>query len=700
MRPNADMSFRLGIASWAMLAAPALAGQVDSAATANPGDIVVTAQRREQRLLDVPLAVSAVSGEQLQDRGVQRLSDLQTSIPGLWIVETTTGSERLQLRGVSQQVGLPTVAVYIDEVNVNPGAVGSGISVRAIDLERIEVLRGPQATLYGEGSMGGTVRYITAKPDLDNATGRVNAQVGDVQRNGGTAWLVEGAASVPLVPGKLAARIAGAYEENGGWVTTGLGNAANNGRFKTLRGSLLYDSGEVFDGSLVYLYQDSRQDDGNYARDDGSYFYPDAIPMPARNTYHFGNAVINFDLDFATLTSSTGFLDIDNSSDNFFPFAFPLPGGALLPLSSKSRSVGQVRRWTQEFRLVSQGEGPFNWLLGGLYTDDRIRSGFSTAPFPDSTPFTDLATSRVWSFYGEGSYRFAERFTLLAGGRYFQNRRSNNNNTEFRTFRTFNPRFNISYDTGAGNIYANVAKGFRSGGFNDPDLVLPGEEFFEPEKLWSYEVGAKQELLGRTLTVDFAVYYNDYQDIQSILLPTNNQPQQGRTINSGRAQGFGVDLGLTVTPIENFVGAITIGFNDVKYKTESLAVLPGDPLDNRPRWTISTSLDYRRPISDTATMFGRVDLGFSDSFVSTLRLLDTLPIVQRDGRAFPGQIRVNSRETVNARLGVEFGGLQIYAFGQNLTDNFEAVYAGGVIQTAEGARPRPRTLGVGAAFRF
>jgi iron complex outermembrane receptor protein len=691
-----------------MVTTPAFAQNAEEA-VADRAEIIVTAQRREERLQDVPIAISAVTAEDFEQRGARRLQDLQFSIPGLNIVETSPGSERLQIRGISQQAGLPTVATYIDEMNMNPNAVTGGVDIRSVDLERVEVLKGPQPTLYGEGSMGGTIRYITANPDLDNLTVRGSAEIGTIE-NGDTAYRVEGAASVPIAPGTFAVRVAGAYEYTGGYIDTPRGDDQNGTRYTTARIKALFKPSETFTLSAMFMHHEWDQKDASYGFADGTYNYTDTFAQPAKGQYDVANLVGTIDLGFADFTSSTGYLSRKGRIDVSFPFAFPLPGGVLLPLSSNSRSAGEFERWTQEFRLTSTGAGPFKWLLGATYTDDKSKSGGSLLPVTTPIVLAPDQTSKAWAVYAEGSYTFGAA-TLTMGGRYYSDKRSNAARTATNTFNTFNPRINLSVKTGdSGLIYLNASKGFRSGGFNTPGLFAPGEETYAPEKLWTYEAGFKQQILDRTLSLEGAVFYHDYKGIQSILLPTDNSPRIGRTINSGVARGWGQELAIVVRPDRAFTATFTVGHNDLTYRSTSLAVRPGDRLDNVPTWTWSAAVDYRKPVSDKVTLFANASLASTSGFTSTLRLfadqtfngvfVPGLSIVQRDGTRFPTIVRALPREIVNARIGADFGAITAYVYGQNLTNNFDSVYAGGVIQASQGARPRPRTIGAGLSFKF
>ncbi|MFN5630541.1 MAG: TonB-dependent receptor domain-containing protein, partial [Sphingomonadales bacterium] len=485
-----------------------------------------------------------------------------------------------------------------------------------------------------------------------------------------------------------------------GYVDTRFGKDQNATRYTTGRIKALFRPSDSFEVSALYMHHEWDQKDASYAFDDGTYIFPDSLPQPAKGQYDVANLVATADLGFADLVSSTGYLKSSGSLDVFFPFAFPVAPGVNIPLSFSSRSSAAFERWTQEFRLTSSGDGPFKWLLGATYTDDAIKNGNGQLPITTPIVLTPGQTSKAWAAYGEGSYTFGAT-TLTVGGRYYSDKRSDNGRTQDNTFSTFNPRFNLSIKTGdSGLVYLNASKGFRSGGFNTPGLFAPGEETYGPESLWTYEGGFKQQLLGKTLTVEGAIYYHDYSNIQSVLLPITNAPTIGRTINSGVARGWGQELAIVARPDKAFTATFTVGHNDLTYRTASLAVLPGDPLDNVPKWTASAAIDYRKPVSDKVTIFASADVSHTSGFFSTLRLFQTLAIVQRTGERFPLVVRALPRDIVNVRFGAEFGAITAYVFGRNLTNNFNAVYAGGVIQANEGARPRPRTFGAGLSFNF
>ncbi|MCA3254071.1 MAG: TonB-dependent receptor [Alphaproteobacteria bacterium] len=705
-----------GLLAASCLAAPVLAQQPGAAAVETaaaddlaPAEIVVTAQRREQRLVDVPISVSAFTGKDIENRGVATLSELQAAIPSLRIVDIGPGSQRIQLRGISQYLGLPTVGNYLDEFSVNnEGAAGSA-EIRLLDLERVEVLRGPQPALYGEGSMGGTIRYVTAQPELDAVFGSVRGELSSVS-DGDVGFRTEGVVNLPVATDSAAIRIAAAHEQLPGFADASFGKDINDGTVTTIRGkALVKPQGGPLTVSLLGLWHRADQDAKSYSlanRTTGQ-----VVPSPTRQRYGLGNLVVSYDFGGATLLSSTGYLDqtgrtVDDSS-RFYNQLF----GAPLLRTALTDSRGTFKRFAQELRLASNGSGPLSYLLGGSYSNARTTgnvagTGEGLTPVPPSAlgvVFTQTSASRskVLALFGSVNYDVASNLTIGLGGRYFRDRRSTNSvfaltgfgtppsvSRGAATFTSFNPRVDITLKTSEdGILYANAAKGFRSGGFNQViDPTTPPT--FGPERLWSYEVGTKQGLLDNRLLLEAAIYYNDYKGIQATVI------QSGVTVagtrNAGKANGWGADFTLQARPQTDLSFSATLGWNDVAYKTLSPDRRPGDALDMVPRWTWSLAADYTPQISDGAKLILHADAGYTRKASITLR---NLP---------PSLAPVNftdSRVLVNARAGVAFGALEVYAFANNLFDEAKIVNPA-FAAFFEPIRTRPRTVGLGFKGQF
>ena len=694
------------LAATALLATPAFA-QTATGADSSQGaaDIIVTAQKREERLIDVPVSISVFSANDIANRNVSTLDALQASIPGLRMVDIGPGSQRIQLRGISQYQGLPTVGVYLDEFSVLTLGPSGTAEIRLLDMERIEVLRGPQAALYGESSMGGTIRYLTANPDLGTFGGSALGEVSTV-RDGATGYRLEGVVNAPLIQDKLGLRIAAARENLPGWVDGPLGDDRNGQDNTTIRGTLLFEPTSALSIKLLGLYNNSEQWVKSYALPDRT--TAQIVPSIANQDYWLGTLVVSYDVGPVTLMSSTGYLDqsgrsVDDSAQ-FYNELFRAP----LLTTAVTDSRGNFRRWSQEFRLTSNSTGPLRYVAGINYFDaessGRITGDGESNVLPPELlgvvfeQDTDSFRSQALAVYGSLAYDFNDVVTLDVGGRYFYDQRSVKSvftligfpipptvTDDLGSFRSFNPSVSLSVKTGdSGQVYARVAKGFRSGGFNQvTDPIIPPT--YGPETLWTYEIGTKQSLLDGILFVDAAVYYNDYTNIQANQLVN---PTVATVVNAGDARGPGVDLTVQAKPIPDLSAMATLGYNNLRYRGETLDRKPGDPADMVPDWTWSIALDYTPKLNDRVGLLAHFDIGFIDEARITIRS------PRLNQTAF-----TQARTVANLRLGATFGRIEGYVFANNLFDENK------IVNPAFGAffeptRTRPRTLGIGARAHF
>ncbi len=686
-----------------------VAGGTEASADALPGDIIVTAQRYKQRLQDVPLSVSAVSGDELEARGTTDLKDLQYSVPGFSTYETGAGRQTIQLRGISTTIGASTVGAYFDETPLSLDTTTDGFNVRMIDLERVEVLRGPQATLYGQGSMGGTIRYIPASPRLDAASGSFNGEY-STTRYGASNYKAVGVFNLPLTTDVAAIRLVAGYERIGGFidnVATGENNV-NSADIYTARASFLLQPNDRFSLSLLGLYQNTKQAN----QDSGIDHQTSAlVPSPLRDRYTLVQGKIAYDLDFAELSTSASWIDRRNLtqfdlSPTFVPvlvFGFGLPVGFIDRVGVVATTDYEI--FNSEVRLASQSEGPFGWQIGAAYNALNIHQYGGTFTAPGALPFDLIASDDVrknqsYTVYGEANYAFTPQLKAIVGVRYFrENKKRNGVSTNFgvssidigdASFDTINPRFNLSYEfTPNSMVYANAAKGFRSGGFNQTSSgggLIDVPPTYEPDKIWTYELGTKHQLFGNKLILDASVYRSEWSDVQS----NNFAPGGVSTIinNSGHVSGWGVDLSATARPVQDLTLTGTYGWNNLKFDEATADKAVGDPVDAAVRNSWSASLDYRPALSDTITGIFRVDYQHAGKGQFTLRN-QPVQIIRRP-----------KRDLVNLRVGVEVGPVEVALFANNLFDEDAPSIVGPFSLFPENIEQRPRVIGVSASAHF
>jgi iron complex outermembrane receptor protein len=665
-------------------------------------EIVVTAQKREERLIDVPMAITAVTGVEIERRGVSSLQDLQYSVPGLSVVQSGPGQERIQIRGISTTNGLPTVGQYLDEMPVSIDDNTQSLDLRLIDMERIEVLRGPQGTLYGEGSMGGTIRYLTANPDLTRFGGSFEAQAGAVT-NGDAAWRTNGVVNLPLVKDRVGLRLVAGYENTGGWIDsleTGRKNV-NAAKIFTIRGKVLADITDNVQAWVMVLHQNQKQDYQDYGKDRQTSARLAEFNNP---NYDLVNAVVRLDLGWGSLLNSFGYQKAKNNtmtdlSSVYVPLLPRLgfPSGFITSVGLNSTSSTDV--YTDELRLASKPGGALDWTVG-MYGRELDRDGVSkTVTAPGAPPFDLIAAdatskSTAWAAFGEADWNITDHLTVTGGLRYFHERRTltaqsasfgtpatNNNNGDFSSA---NPRVNVSYKISRdGLVYASAAKGFRSGGFNS--AATGGPLTYDPEKLWTYELGTKHQFLDHRLSFDVAGYYNDWKGVQSSFFPVG--AALGYITNGGKVNGEGVDASLTAHPTDSLTFNATYGWNNLAYKTRSAEHAVGDPVDYAVRQSWSGFIDYRRPVFRSAKGFARLDYQHAGHS----------SIINRGAGV---NVAIGDRDLLNARVGVDLGQVEVAVFANNLTDVSTPIIPGPYGVILQDVEPVPRLVGVNFKAKY
>jgi outer membrane receptor protein involved in Fe transport len=713
------------LATACLLAAPASA-QSSGASGAGAGsadtleEIVVTAQKREEKLLDVPMSITAVTGRALEERGVTTLQEIASTIPGLSMLEYSPGQQRIQIRGISAATNSPVIGLYIDELPINLDSTQQGLDVRFLDLDRIEVLRGPQGTLYGEGSMGGTIKYVTRDPNLEQASFGFDSAFGSVA-DGSELYRGNFIANLPLIADRLGVRIVGGYERSPGWVDYPLagGEDVNEGESTTLRVKGLWQATDRLIASLLLMYQDSSYDSQGFA--DADREAPYLIDQPYSDETTLASLVLEYDAGPLTVLSATGYVDRTSEAafdvTGFFapiytfppPFGFGLPPGSVRTVELRGDSEYEIL--TQEIRLASSGDAALEWTLGAYYRDyeESLASESETTPNP-LAPLQVLdalleRSSRQFAAFGELTYAWTEQFGTTLGLRYFRDerdRRGFSANFGFplpepldeETFTAVNPRVVFSYSPEDDRLfYASASKGFRSGGFNlvgsrPPGCNVPVD--YEPEKLWTYELGSNLSFGEGRVVLQSAVYHNDWKDIQVSEFCPGSQLTQ--TSNVGAASGTGVDVQLTLRPTDTLDVVLSGGYTDSQYDDTSASHREGDQIDFVPEFTFGASIDWAFRWGSTLPGKLHVDYQHTDAF--TIALRNFANPVNPDGISAS-----DSLGRLNARLALEAGDWEIALFGQNLTDEDGAVMPPiGVLLVP--VSPQPRTVGVGLRYNY
>jgi iron complex outermembrane receptor protein len=440
-------------------------------------EVVVTVERREQTLMNVPQAVQAITGAELQRQGYTDLIDTIRMIPGASIPATiSAGTEVYQIRGVAagQAIGDSTVGFYLDEFAFSIPGLPFAPSTNVYDLQRVEVVRGPSGTLYGQGSLGGTIKVLTNPPKLDVWEGSLELS-GSTTSDGAPNGSGSGMINIPLEPGKMALRGVFSVDHLGGYVDLPhLGEKDANYKTEIFgRVKLLVTPTDRLRIILGYWHDDVQQGVTNRMDSFNPPTANDTGPGKSPLSYSLYTSDIEYDLGFASLLSSTGYLD-----ERFFLVAVgsqPAFGNYNITTGNYAKSI------SQEFRLTSKAEGPLNWVAGAFYRDSKIlaTSSFSVT-IPGLTATSDnLTTSKSWAVYGEASLKmFGGHLIPTVGGRYFSDDRALHENSGLLLYgpppqnlgpfletingtnSAFSPHFNLAWHPNSqGMVYVEVAKG-------------------------------------------------------------------------------------------------------------------------------------------------------------------------------------------------------------------------------------------------
>lgn len=694
-------------------------------------EIVVTATKRETNLQNTPLAVSAIGGEELQARGIREFEQYYREVPGVALVDLGPGSKKYVIRGINTELlpnGEPQVQQYLDDVPLSADTPQPDI--RLYDLERVEILRGPQGTLYGSGSMGGTVRNISRKPNLDEVDGYVEATGSQTRHAGELNTAIQGAVSIPLVNGVFGLRISGYDEHNAGFIDNVVLGREDNNDLDVWGGRItaLLKPSDGFSMQLMYLHQDMKADDLNTVEFDAAAIPavpprpgpPGMPPFPGRpakpatkgklqsriptqqvfsDVVDIVNLTVEADLGFATLLSSANYYE-RNRVD---VLDLPIPGMSL-------RSPFKGTTLVEEARLTSNGDGPFQWLAGMFYSETDLLTIQQTRMPPGAPPRDDniVPTKRSnTSLFGEASYRFTPKLTGTLGLRYSRNRNLLVDNpavdpVESKLTYKLHAAYQVSDDL---LLYTLTSSGFRGGGINNfnRDMLIaagvnPAEvdatpRQYDGEELQNYEIGLKSTLLDGQATLNVAAYRIEYKDLWAHLFYTNSV--YGYTANAGAARIDGVEFEGRLRPTDSLElrasGAwihsrVTDGPDPSQGGPKPTR--PGDPLPFSPKWTGSVGADYTVPLSPMAHVVLSADASYTGSSYTSISSLDP------NRRRMPDYILANARATFN------FGDYSVALFVRNLTDKRAPLTINNISGFDIISVNTPRTVGITAKANF
>ncbi len=715
----------------ALIAAPAAAQTAPPPATAEVETIVVTAQKRAERLQDVSASIAAVSGSDIAETGKNGFADVMASVPSLSMVSQGPGLSTLALRGITtggvrndEPQNKETVGVYIDETPISVNGFNPDLGL--YDISRIEVLRGPQGTLYGSGSMGGTIRIITNKPRFGSFEGSAEATLSQTE-HGGTNSGVKGMVNIPLAEDGLALRAIAYRTYTSGYIDNDLTGQHNINDAETTgaRVELGARIGENLRANFSYMIHDLET--GGRSEQTSPYRRLTRGFDGLTDRINIFNATLDYDLGWAGVTSSTSYMKKRNTNRNSLEFLLNTAFGfnSTAPLVDTTA----IEDFSQEFRITSSGDGRLNYVVGAFY-QDRKRDYTQAADVAGIDAFTGTSSTGLGaqhadqafygvqdihqkqkSLFGEVSYKLTDKLTATAGLRYFDF------NEAYRTYSSgllnggadsgrgnfsesgFTPKFNLSLAATKDNlIYLQVAKGFRLGGVNTTvpvdlcraDLERLGRTnaagSFGSDSVWNYEIGSKNQLMDRRLTLNASAYLIDWSNIQTTL----NLPSCSFSFrtNAGTARSLGTEIEARYAFTKTLEVYGNLGFTDSTL-TEDVPFTPwkkGDRVPGVAKYQVSAGARQALTWFKEDDSYVRLDY----SYVSSMNTnFDTNGVNSR---------RYGDYHIVNLQAGVRVPGrpLEVSLFARNLLDGDGRVLsiAGGLVGPERFITVQPRTVGV------
>ncbi|MDM4769821.1 TonB-dependent receptor [Solimonas sp. SE-A11] len=725
-------------------------------------EIVVTAAYREQSIQDVVGGAQVFGGEGLDKAGAKGMQDYLLEVPSVSLQKSGNGSSKISIRGISNVnasdlgygAGSPTTGVYLNDVAIQ----GSGVfpDLNLFDLNRVEILKGPQGTLYGEGSMGGAIKMITMAPDMDEWVFRTAAMY-SVTSDGAPSRDFRGAVNVPILEDRLAARIVGTMRHTGGYVDyTALDREdADSEDDRSLRAILSYKPWDAFELEYMYFYEKTDRDQfptvdpgkqealTNSRRED----------QYALTEFDIHALTVRWDLSFAQLTAVSAFYNTDRDSRRRTPVLQSLLQtqfgqlGLTAPdifSNASTQVLTQLESFSQELRLVSAGDERFDWI-GGLFYRDRsqgfdqekredvipddptglfngILRGFNPIQGRQEQGFGDETFKQI-AAYGEVNWELVPgKLELIGGLRAFREDVSFFIDTQFYGVEAFllatDPR-NIDPQTGTARkyfsqalrtqgilpkvslswhitddhmAYATVARGFRSGTPNVYAALASGPPIVDPDYVWNKEIGLKSSWLDGTLIANLALYRIDWEDMQ------------GTVVGTARLGIVPTDFAYLANAGDSKLLGAELGINWMPLEGLMLSLNLGynDGEVTKPRENSHVVKGSALPNSPKLTWSSTLaytwllPMDLQGEFSATYSYIDKQSVIFRSEGV--DDIVIDAYDQLKASIGISRQSWRLQLFGDNLTDKRAVVAISAPI--AQYTVITPRVIGLRLSYDF
>lgn len=690
-------------------------------------EVIVTAEKRAERLQNVPSAVSVLSAHILAQTGVTQLANYVKQLPGVNMIGAAgPGEGEVIMRGITSGADRSSpVGIYLDDVPLTASSPLNTIYAfdpGLVDIERIEVLEGPQSTLYGASAEGGLIRFITVPPNLDTFTGHLKVSGSQIE-GGGAGYGLQGSVNIPLVPDRVAL-LASAYDRHDpGFINNDATGRTNVNRDSVYGGrvSLRFKINSQLQTTVMGLIQHVHQNEPDQVflnpltlkPTSGSLSYSTLVSQPRTAQYGVISDTLRWNPDFATVTNVLSYVNARNSATlDFTAYGayVGLPENDLVSFDNTAK----LSRFTEEARIAS-APGVFEWLLGGYYTNERdsnpdVIRGLSpeATELPPSSTYYNVYTADFWATYeekaifGDLTYHLTPQIEATIGARYSADSYSVHwmstgllgvNNVPTESTSSNKPTYlaTVRYKPNSNTtFYIRAASGYRASGtniLNAVEIASGAPKSFNSDSLWNYEGGIKGSLLERRVTYALDGYYIDWKNLQL------NEIVHGffAIVNASSAQSRGAELAIKARPLEGVVVRFKAAYTDATFTADAPALNEknGDPLPYAPKLMSALLVDYSlSPVDQTMPTVGL-----------TYAYHGSQEAAESNGRIF----EMPSVETLDLRAGLTWSRYALLFTVDNVTDEYgltNVVYSNGAGAPLLGTIIKPRTFGVRLTAKF
>jgi iron complex outermembrane receptor protein len=673
------------------------------------GEIVVTATKREERIQDIPISVTAFTGQQLSAMGADNFVDYARDVPSLTFAERGNGRNDIAIRGLSVINGVPTVGYYLDGISTELNFQSP--DPKLYDIQRVEILKGPQGTLYGAGAVGGLIKIITNPADPSGFDANAEAEYFDID-HANASYGVNSMINLPIIQDALALRVVALTRENSGWIDAPLlgKKGANWEDDKGARTSLRWIAGEDFEATLRWYYQQyrigmesfespSQAIAAGYSGQNVS-----MVSVPSLSTYEANQVSLDlrWNLKFGVLESVSGY-NRTIVHDN--PDGLTFEDGSLNPYSPATQYSFPLdqpyKTYSTELRLVSSADTRWLYTAGVYWKRTDLDETADLAAFGEDILF--VTHDRQTAIFGELGYKFNDAWTLTAGARYLWEDLSASTVTSIVGVgsqfsgnggdeNAFSPKLALQYTVSRDLMYyTSVAKGIRSGGVN-VDLVQSPDfkPTYKSDSAWNYEVGVKSLFNDHRTQLDASVFYIKWSDLQIDGIPSN--PALGFVSNAGSATSKGVEAEFEQILTHDLRATLGGSYIDAKIDDAFQNSPAGSRMPNVPRYTFNAGIVDGFPLPANLRGSVRADFSYRDGSYDNL---PNIPLSQPDSNYASGYGIVDLRAEVQAA----HWSASLYAdnifnrTGSSFT-NYDTTGLDQIYMT------RPRTIGVKLGVSF